>query len=70
MTGFPLPRPLPEPDPGLCGSCRHARVVENRKGSRFRLCLKSKTDPNFPRYPNLPVVACPGYRPRMGDLPC
>jgi len=53
------------PDPGLCGSCRHARVVENRRGSRFYMCLRSKTDPNFPRYPPLPVLACPGYRPRV-----
>lgn len=47
--------------PGLCGSCIHARVVENRRGSRFWLCERSRTDPAFPRYPALPVVACRGY---------
>jgi hypothetical protein len=51
------------PDPGLCGHCRNARVVESRKGSRFYFCLKSKTDPAFPRYPPLPVLECRGYEP-------
>jgi hypothetical protein len=51
----------PGPDPGLCGTCRHARIVETRRGSTFRLCERSETDPRYPRYPTLPVLACPGY---------
>ena len=47
-------------DPGLCGSCVHARVVETRTGSRFYRCGLSDTDPRFPRYPGLPVVRCSG----------
>ena len=47
-------------DPGLCGSCRHSQVVEGAK-STFWLCLRSRTDPSFPRYPPLPVVRCRGY---------
>jgi hypothetical protein len=65
MNGLPLPGPLPSPDPGLCRTCRHSKVVTSRTGSAFHLCLRSKRDPNFPRYPNLPVLACPGYQPRM-----
>lgn len=48
-------------NPGLCGDCIHARVVENRRGSRFYLCGLSVVDPAFPRYPPLPVLSCAGY---------
>lgn len=47
---------------GLCASCAHARVIENDRGSRFYLCELAKTDPRFPRYPRLPVVACAGWQ--------
>ena len=53
---------VPGPDPGLCGSCRNARIVKTGKGSRFYLCELSRTDPAFPRYPRLPVLRCRGYR--------
>lgn len=49
------------PRPGLCGDCLHARVVTTRTGSRFQLCRLSVSDPRFPRYPRLPVLACPGF---------
>jgi hypothetical protein len=32
----------------------------------------SRTDPRFPKYPRLPVLACSGYEPRtqeIGSLP-
>jgi len=48
-------------DPGLCATCRHRRTVETRRGSRFVLCERSRTDPSFPRYPALPVQECRGY---------
>jgi hypothetical protein len=35
--------------------------VETRRGSTFRLCERSATDPRFPRYPALPVVRCAGF---------
>ena len=47
--------------PGLCGGCVHARIVETARESRFVLCELSRTDPRFPRYPNLPVLACDGF---------
>ena len=50
------------PDPGLCGVCRHARVVRTRRGSRFYLCRRSETDERFVRYPPLPVLRCPGFQ--------
>lgn len=50
-------------DPGLCGRCTNARVVETRRGSRFYRCELSRKDPRFPRYPVLPVVRCAGHVP-------
>ena len=52
------------PDPGLCGNCVNARIIENRRGSRFYMCELSKVDPRFPKYPPLPVLRCAGYQPR------
>jgi hypothetical protein len=40
-------------------------VIETARGSRFSLCELSRTDPRFPRYPNLPVLACAGFE--LGD---
>ncbi len=49
---------------GLCATCVHARVIASVRGSIFFLCLLSGTDPTFPRYPVLPVLACRGHEPR------
>jgi hypothetical protein len=46
---------------GLCALCRHARSAGNARGSVFVLCRRSATDPRFPRYPALPVMACAGF---------
>ena len=48
---------------GLCAACRHARIIESRRGSRFWLCARSRLDPRFPRYPPLPVIRCAGHDP-------
>jgi hypothetical protein len=47
---------------GLCASCVHRRDVTSGRGSVFVMCALSKTDPQFAKYPRLPVVACPGFR--------
>ena len=50
---------------GLCDSCRHQKVIRNTRGSAFSMCERSKTEPDrFPKYPRLPVEACPGYEKR------
>ena len=46
---------------GLCDSCSHQQVVRNTRGSAFSLCRRSRTDSRYPRYPRIPVLACPGY---------
>ena len=51
------------PNFGLCDGCRHQRLVHNTRGSTFSLCERSRTDDRFPRYPRVPVLACPGHEP-------
>ncbi len=55
--------PRSDPRRGLCPICRHVRVIESERGSRFLLCSKAKEDPSFPRYPPQPRLACAGYEP-------
>ncbi len=47
--------------PGLCGRCRHASVQRSAKGSEFWRCRLADRDERYPRYPALPVSACPGF---------
>jgi hypothetical protein len=64
--------PQPEgmvPTVGLCSVCRHARVVENRRGSRFYLCELATGDPAYPRYPPLPVTRCEAFQPPVRPDP-
>gem|GEM_PF-1351352 len=56
------------PPAGLCESCRHVKVVETRKGSRFYLCTLSDVDPRFPKYPRIPVLRCLGYVPVVAQM--
>lgn len=49
-------------DPGLCGTCQHMKQTETKRGSSFYLCLLSRTDRSFRKYPALPVNHCQGYK--------
>ena len=49
---------------GLCADCRHAQVIENRRGSTFLRCALSDVDARYRRYPALPVLDCAGHEPR------
>jgi hypothetical protein len=53
------------PPAGLCDTCRHQKLIGTTRGSVFSMCLKAKTDPAFPKYPRIPVAACPGYARRV-----
>ena len=44
------------PPAGLCDSCVHQQVVRTRRGPAYSLCLRSRTDPAYPKYPRLPVL--------------
>lgn len=52
------------PPAGLCDSCRHQRVIRNTRGSAFSLCERSRREPEFSRYPRVPVRDCRGHEPR------
>ena len=55
------------PPAGLCDSCRHQKLIRTRRGSEFSMCERSKTQPEFPKYPRLPVQRCAGYEPRAAS---
>ncbi|MGX6447689.1 hypothetical protein ACVU7I_06435 [Patulibacter sp. S7RM1-6] len=52
---------------GLCDACAHQRLVGNTRGSTFSLCGRSRTDDRYPRYPRMPVLACPGFEERDAE---
>jgi hypothetical protein len=54
-------RRKPVPPVGLCETCVHRQLVPNTRGSVFYLCGRSRTEPQYERYPRLPVLKCPGY---------
>jgi hypothetical protein len=60
----PKSSPGANPRLGLCAACLHARLIESAKGSQFLLCQLSQSDPAFPKYPRLPILACAGYSPK------
>lgn len=48
---------------GLCDACEHQRLVHTGRGSVFSLCERSRADARYPKYPRVPVAACPGFTP-------
>lgn len=54
---------------GLCADCRYARRLANRRGSVFLLCARAATEPEFLRYPPLPVLRCRGHQPGAAAPP-
>ncbi len=51
---------------GLCASCRHVRRVESGRGSVFWLCRRAQDDPDYARYPPIPVRQCAGWEVSEG----
>jgi hypothetical protein len=54
----------PRPPAGLCDSCRHQKLIRTGRGSEFSMCLLSRSDPRFAKYPRVPVLRCSGYSGR------
>ena len=55
---------------GICDTCVHQQLVRNTRGSVFSLCRRSRTEPEYPRYPRMPVLECAGHEPRpAGEEP-
>ncbi|RCK70823.1 hypothetical protein DT076_05410 [Desertihabitans brevis] len=57
------------PPAGLCGSCAHALLNRTRRGPVYLRCGAASSDDRLPRYPRLPVVACPAHLPLADDSP-
>ena len=55
-----------DPSIGLCSDCQHCRIVQGER-SAFYMCRLSFTNPEYRKYPPLPVLRCPGYRPAADD---
>ncbi len=51
---------MPSAFPGLCGDCAHARVIDSGR-STFYLCERALADPRYRKYPQLPMLWCPGH---------
>lgn len=52
---------------GLCDRCAHQKLVKSGRGSVFSMCQLGLKDPNWPKYPRMPVSACPRFRPEVGQ---
>lgn len=57
----PRRQAVPAHPAGLCGSCRHVRIITSDRGSVFYQCGLARVDPRFARYPALPARDCAGY---------
>jgi hypothetical protein len=53
------------PAAGLCETCRHRQENRSDRDSVYLYCRKSESDPQFPKYPPLPVMLCSGHEPSM-----
>jgi hypothetical protein len=51
---------------GLCSDCLYMRQIKSDRGSTFYQCERSASNPEFPKYPRLPVIQCPGYDRNTG----
>jgi hypothetical protein len=49
---------------GLCDTCMHQRRVRSGRGSVFSMCRIGLRDPDWPKYPPMPVRACGRYERR------
>jgi hypothetical protein len=47
--------------PGLCETCRYAKLNQTRRGTVYLRCLRAEWDDRLPRYPRLPVSRCAGF---------
>jgi hypothetical protein len=50
--------------PGLCLTCRYAKLNQTRRGTAYLRCGRSAWDDRLVRYPRLPVIECAGFEAR------
>lgn len=56
-----------DPEIGLCSLCQHCRIVKSER-SAFYMCRLSFTNPEYRKYPPLPVLRCAGYQPGPSEV--
>jgi len=56
-----------DPAIGLCSDCQHCRIV-NGERSTFYMCLRAFTQPEYRKYPPLPMLRCPGYEKALSAV--
>jgi hypothetical protein len=49
---------------GLCDACAHQQRIGTTRGSTFSMCRIGLKDPDWPKYPRMPVLRCPRYSAR------
>ena len=49
-----------DPVAGLCADCQHCRIVKSER-STFYMCRLALTNPEYRKYPPVPVLRCRGY---------
>lgn len=49
---------------GDCLECAHSRALTTKSGSAIFLCGRAESEPDYARYPALPLRGCPGLTPR------
>jgi len=52
---------------GLCENCEFMRCRRSDRGSTFYFCTLSESEPEFPKYPRLPVLECRGHKPQPDE---
>jgi hypothetical protein len=52
---------------GLCDHCAHQKLVKSGRGSTFSMCRIGLSDPDWPKYPRMPVSACPRFERAVGQ---
>jgi len=55
-------------DQGLCAQCRHRKEIRSDRGSVFLMCMRSFREPEYPKYPRLPVLRCAGFEEAPGPV--
>jgi hypothetical protein len=46
---------------GLCDRCTHQKLIKSGRGSLFSMCQVGLRDPDWPKYPPMPVLRCPRF---------
>jgi hypothetical protein len=52
---------------GLCDTCANQKLIKSGRGSTFSMCRLGLKDPDWPKYPRMPVQRCPRYDGESGD---